>query len=656
MTEPHSTPLPTDRFLGTSIRSDINPAVEFRIERLLGEGGTARAYFALRVAPDGVAPVVIKIILPRIARESGETALLVIRKEAVALGRLNERTPPSPYVVRFIDTGTVPYADGRQVLALPWVALEFVNGGTEGTALDERIAYSLRTTGYAFDPDRAARAVQALAAGLSEIHEVGVVHRDLTPGNVLACGSGDTEMFKISDFGIARPIGLSATFGAIALGTPGYVAPEQAFSGSIPIGRYSDVFALAAVVYFILTGEHYFAARSIVDAHQEVLRPARRSIADARGLCPELRERSAAVQAIDLALARATSADVRARPNEARLFAESLMPWLSDQPRSVRLSTRWLGTVHNLRPSPSRLERTWLLRHPPGDQRLILAAAWNAAGHCLASTPQGLEYFSGSEWTPMPADELLSGRRIHAVERLRPTTWLVGTSGARLVEVGREGSRIISEGPEPSFTFVDFDGDPEDLAVAIAEAPGSPPVLATLIGRRWLKAMPVPQAVMLSGLIRIEDERWLVTGRTLQGRAFVALYSPLQQELSLLASPDARAMLACTARRGRHLALAVGGNGAVVGVEEGRVTQTTLAGQPDLTAIALDATGQAYLASLGRVWLRGDDGGFSCLWQDPTFNVPFVSIHAELGQVVALTVDGGVLEGRAQMMGPTMPA
>jgi len=126
--------------MASPIQSQLQSNVVYRLKRLLAVGGTARAYYALRQGPEGEAPVVMKVILPNVVRDGGDTALLVIRKEAVALGRLNERIPPSPYVVRLVDTGTIDWIEDQEPLVLPWLALEFVDGGAEGTALDERVA------------------------------------------------------------------------------------------------------------------------------------------------------------------------------------------------------------------------------------------------------------------------------------------------------------------------------------------------------------------------------------------------------------------------------------------------------------------------------------------------------------------------------------
>src|SRR6185436_223484 len=107
---------------------------------------------------------------------------------------------------------------------LPWIALEYVHGGLEGTTLEERVRFSVRQAGTAFEGERAAHALRCLVKGIEAVHAVGVLHRDLGPSNVLCCGFGEAEVHKISDFGLARLDQLE-TFGPVVLGTPGYSAP-----------------------------------------------------------------------------------------------------------------------------------------------------------------------------------------------------------------------------------------------------------------------------------------------------------------------------------------------------------------------------------------------------------------------------------------------
>lgn len=650
MAESNAPQTTEDVFVGQLIPSELCPNVSYRIERLIGQGGTARAYYAIRVGPEGHQPVVVKIILPHIVKASDKTASMVIKKEAVALGRLNERVPRCPYVVRFVDTGAISYSMGHQLLSLPWLAVEYVNGGLEGSALDERIVYALKATGYAFDPERAARAVKALSRGLEEIHAVGVVHRDLTPANVLCCGNGATEMFKISDFGIARPVGLSVTFGNVAVGTPGYVAPEQTLAAKGAVGPASDIFALAAVIFCLLSGEHYFKAQSTTDAFQEIKDKKRRSLADTRGLCPEIKNNPAALNALDAALARATAFAVEERPGSAKLLADEILPWLDDQPRSVHISARWLDCIEQLDVSPSRIERDWLIRHPPGDDRVILGAAWNADGHCLGATTRGLEYFDGSAWSTLPEAECLRAHQVCNVKQLSPTDWLVAASGARLIGVAREGTTIVAQGPDRSIDFVDIDGDIDDFAVVVGRAAGRPPLLCTLIGRRWLKPFEVTAAANIASICRLDDDHWLAVGRDKNSQAWAGIFQPLELQLTNLPVPIARALLASVSRPNKSVAVAVGGNGAILCLEGQQVGASVVPGQHDLTVAALDLAAQTWMASIGRIYFAKEPlGPVDCIWHDPSWTVPFVSLHADMGHLLGLTVDGGVIECRSTL-------
>src|SRR3954449_8620170 len=141
-----------DVFLGQVLESALQPGVSYSLQHKLGEGATAVAYLAKRHGPDGEWPAVIKIIQPHIVKDSNERALTIIKKEAVALGRLNERVPPTPFVVRLLDTGALPFRSHGRTLQLPFIALEYVHGGVEGTTLEERVEFSLKASGFSFDP------------------------------------------------------------------------------------------------------------------------------------------------------------------------------------------------------------------------------------------------------------------------------------------------------------------------------------------------------------------------------------------------------------------------------------------------------------------------------------------------------------------------
>ena len=644
-----------DVFLGQVLQSALQPGISYRLEHKLGEGATAVAYLSKRHGPDGEWPAVIKIIQPHIVKDSGERALTIIKKEAVALGRLNERVPPTPFVVRLLDTGDLGFKPFGKALELPWIALEYVHGGVEGTTLQDRVRYSVRETGFAFDPSRTARVIQALAKGMDEIHAVGVVHRDVHPGNVLCCGAGETELFKISDFGIARPIGLSATFGSSSLGTPGFIAPEQ-FDERGVVGPLGDLFSLAAIVFYVLTGENLFEGRSAAAAVASAKASERRSLLDVPTLAFELREREAACQALDLALARATSLNPKDRPQTGKLFADSLLPWLSLEPNTARPSRRWISSMEALRSREMVVETNWTVRHPPGDDRLVTNVAWDSAGNALALTTRGPSFWDGTRWLDLPADGLPPPDSIRFVERLGAASWLIGTEGAKLLEFSRDGARELVAGPDPTIAFSAGTTELDDLAVMVGERRGEPPLLFTLVGKRWLRPLPVTDASVLTGVARIDDERFLVVGRGVDGEAYAAVHWPLHWSLERLQTPKSRAFLACASRPERKLVVAVGTDGVVVEIENNAVAARSVPTAPDMVAIAVDTLGRQWAAGRGRVYSKRQQGEFTCVWEHQAWQPPFVGIMAEVGSIVAVTVDGAVLECRSHVFDKTTPA
>ncbi len=632
------------------LRSELFP-VEYRIEKVLGVGGTATACLAKRVGADGESPAVVKVILPQIVQGAGNTASTIIKKEAVALGRLNERIPPTQFVVRLLDTGSHVARFGEHELELPWLALEWVDGGIEGTTLEQRVDYSIRETGFAFDAERASRAIQNLAEGLSEIHAVGVVHRDVTPNNVLCCGVGDAELFKLSDFGIARPMGLSSTFGNVLLGTPGYLAPEQASRDASAVGFHSDVFSFACVVYYLLTGEPYFEIQGASDIALVSRRPERRRLSDAPTLSYELREHDAACQAIDMALARATAIDPALRPKTARALASSIVPWLSTPSGAPRPSRRWLDSYARFAPTLPATGSSWIVRHPPGDDRVITSVAHNGAGHCLAATTRGLAYWDGTSWQAAPVEGLAGAPT--CIRRLTASSWVIATARGVLAEYSREGTRELYRLDDDRVAISDVAGDLSDLAVVLGQSPGQPPLLCALVGKHWLKPLPVTEASMLTCVSRIDAERFVVAGRDGSGRAFAAMYRPLAWELERITAPPARALLASAGNLGHKTAAVVGAEGAAVLIGSAGIQTQSVNGDPDLSAVALDVLGRAWAAGAGQIWAHDSSRGWVPAWHDPRWTAPFVGMYAEVNYLAAVTVDGAVVECRAALISPS---
>lgn len=643
---------PDDEKLKALTRHDIashrEPGVKFRLGSLLGSGAMGIAYFGMREAEDGRSPVVIKLLKPEYVVQAGETARLIVEKEAVALSRLNSRIPPTPFVVRMVDAGTVGVNYHHKTFELPWLALEYVHGGAEGTTLTERVAYSVEKTGYAFDPVRAGHAVDCMAKGLDAVHEVGVIHRDMTPNNVLCCGFGEEEIFKISDFGLARPIGLTATFGGIVVGTVGYAPPEQAALDDRRIGTWSDVFTFAVDVFFMLTGRSYFPTRSPSEALSLVKSPDRPSITGSALLSPELRDQPAACAGIDLALKLATAARPEERPRTAQMLASMVAPWLKSGPRSRPIASRRLESVAppSIRePKPTK-GWNWTVRHVPIEERVVRSVAWDGDGRCLAATSEGLAFWNGTSWQLAPTRELPNPKGIRFVQRISAGNWLVGGDEATLATYSVDGVPEVVRGPAPDVSFSQASGDFDDLAVVVGESNG-PPVLYALSSRRWLKPLPLEGVARVSALARVGDDRWLVAGRKRDGAGFLALYQPLMWHAENFEIPRVRALLSASARADRGLGVATGSEGLVVSYQNNEASHTILNGKPDLSAAAVDVVGRIWVSGAGQIWMREPGAeAMTPIWHDSAELVPIVSLFADVGLVIAMRADGGIVEGR----------
>ena len=632
---------PTDPFIGTTVPSELRPGVIYRIERTLGEGGTARAYFASRFGPEGTSPVVLKVIQPTVIQQAGDRARMVVQKEAVALGRINERVPPCPFVVRLLDTGSVEWPGRSSVPRLPWLALEYVHGGPDGATLEDRVAKSIAESGSAFSPERVLKLLEQVTEGLAEIHAAGVIHRDLNPNNVLCCGTGNSEMFKISDFGIARPLGMNATFGSGTIGTPGYIAPEQVGDDDTKTEFRADIFSLGALIYFALTGEDLFQAPNFMGMVLVKGRE-RRSLRTAAGLAPEIRSDDEVCAALDRAVALATANDPELRPSTPKAFAASFKPWLTSCPPTRRTVV----------PPPARAASppgwTFNVRHPAEERFILVQLGWDSDGHCLATTTDGLVYFDGTRWSDVPHQSLGGIRPVRFVSSAGTGRWLVGGDGAVIAEYSRAGVTRLLRGDDASLSLVGASGELADLACAIATRPGSPPLLCGISGGRWLKPLPVPNAASLTALSRLDETHWLVGGRGIDGRGSAFVYAPLRWEIEALPRAETRAWLGSSSRPERDTSLLVGSHGAVLRRDRGNAEVSYLPSPVDLASSAIDVLGGAWAGGAGELWMAASaETGWLRMWSSAEWRAPFVSIFADAGFVFAATAEGAILEGRA---------
>lgn len=622
--------------VGAIIASETQSGVSYRLESAIGEGGMGVAYLAQRLAPDGTSPVVVKLVHTNLA-EARISAELVAQKEAVALGRLNECVPPPPFVVRLLDAG-VRVGDRAQ----PWTVLEYVHGGVEGSTLEERVTYAVHRTGYAFDPRRAAHALRCLSLGLDAIHSVGVLHRDLTPSNVLCCGFGSGEIFKISDFGVSRALGLHQTFGGVMLGTLGYTAPE---ASSTKAGPNADVFSLAAIVYYLLTGQAYFETTSLAEMVRLVSSSDRPSLLNHPTLCPELTERPHSCHAIDQTLARATSLESKRRPSSAHELAELVMPQLQEHAAGPRSSARLVAAISRQTRAQPR-EFQWTLRSRALDGVMFRSIAWDSDGRAMGLTRDGALFWNGSAWVDARALSHKLPDPVSLVQRYEAGGWLFAGKGPRLHLADHTGVTLLAQLPASDGETTSVSGSAGDLLVVAQESPGQPPTLWTCAARRWLRPLQVAQASMLTSLARLDDARWLVGGRKPDGRAFAAVYSPFQFSLEPIDAPEIRAFIGGASAHEQGSALLAGTDGLVLRASSERVEVSWVSPSVDLAAAAIDAEGREWTAGLGCLWSREPgQAQWRTMWQGGLV-APFRALLAQSGLVMGVCVDGCIVEGR----------
>ena len=207
----------------------LNAALEgrYRVERELGEGGMATVYLADDLRHER--KVALKVLKPELAAVVGAERFLAEIKTTANLQH--------PHILPLFDSGE---ADTFLFYVMPFI---------EGETLRERIDRDKQ-----LPVEEAVRIASAVANALHTAHEHGIVHRDIKPGNILM----SREEPLVADFGIALAVGAAGgsrlTETGLSVGTPYYMSPEQA-TGDQSLGPASDTYALACVLYEMLTGD-----------------------------------------------------------------------------------------------------------------------------------------------------------------------------------------------------------------------------------------------------------------------------------------------------------------------------------------------------------------------------------------------------------------
>jgi serine/threonine-protein kinase len=227
---------------GDAVPVSVSDDPGYEILGELGRGGMGVVYKARQIGLDRI--VALKVVLH--AGHAGSDARTRFQNEARAIARLQHSN-----IVAIHDIGDAGGA--------PYFSMEYCAGGS----LSRRLAQG------PMEPRQAAELVRTLALAVQAAHDQQVIHRDLKPANILLTADGTP---KVADFGLARRTDATGqTASGAILGTPSYMAPEQARGKTREVGPATDVYALGAILYECLTGKPPFHEDSAVDTLMAVV-------------------------------------------------------------------------------------------------------------------------------------------------------------------------------------------------------------------------------------------------------------------------------------------------------------------------------------------------------------------------------------------------
>lgn len=289
----------------------------------LGRGGMGVVFKARQVSLNRI--VALKILQPHALITPEQFARF--RSEAELLARIHQ-----PNIVTIFDIGE---HEGR-----PYFTMEYVDGPNLAQFL----------AGRPQDPKAAAQLIETLANAIQVVHDCGIIHRDLKPANVLvgggqwAVGSKIPDLLltahyppptlKITDFGLAKDwtAGRDLTQTGMAMGTPNYMAPEQARCRPSEVGPAADIYALGAMLYELLTGRPPFDAATPAEAIALLLR---------EDPLPPSRLRAGLPRDLTVICLKCLEKAPRQRYGTASALAEDLRRFQSNEP----IRARPMGTI-----------------------------------------------------------------------------------------------------------------------------------------------------------------------------------------------------------------------------------------------------------------------------------------------------------------------
>jgi len=221
----------------------------YRVLRTLDQGGMGLVFEAEHIRLRR--RVAVKVLARHLASDA--QALARFNREAEIISQLEH-----PHIVQILDFDTTDAGE-------PYIVMELLKG--------ESLAARLERDGCLPIPE-AARIAYQVASGLFAAHNAAIVHRDLKPANIfLTEMAGQGTLVKLLDFGISKRVGVgrSLTGEFDVLGTPDYMAPEQALGKTASVDHRGDQYALAVIVYEMFSGQTPFSGEDVMDVLQKVV-------------------------------------------------------------------------------------------------------------------------------------------------------------------------------------------------------------------------------------------------------------------------------------------------------------------------------------------------------------------------------------------------
>lgn len=598
---------------------------------------------------------------------------------------LSTQGRPNPYIVRFYDHAVekVPSPNGQEPLTLPFTVLEYVDGRTLESVLEEQ-----QKLGRGMSAERVRRLVRQISNALDLVHEQKVVHRDLKPSNILLANEAGTEVAKVTDFGLVKlvDVNLQRT-SALAGASLGYAPPEQYERGNQRVSPRTDVFSLAAVIYEMLTAKPAFPFNDGENPLLIVTRilngPRPSLMKSMSSLSPELATTPSLVEALDRELSRALAADPSARHESARELWNALEPSLRAAMDSVTTAppkqvpphettaradaatpaggststSRMAARPHIPEEQASKPSAwTWTMLTPPLGARAIRSSSFSrTADVAIALTTSGLLRWERGSWIPVALASHLPRKALRGVRWMRDGSVLLFGEGGFVARHVLGGTTTIWQMPDPEITFLGALVEESGTTTLVGERPyrGASPrsvpgatagVVAQFEGDRVTVVGDAASAARLHGVARMSNGQLVACG---DWGAIVRIELGTAEFVASICSGHLLAIHALP--NGGAITVGGGGHALVLGPKlefQLEAVQTTR----DLLSLTISDDGQAWAGSAQARLVRRSFVNGANSWVrvngDIGVTSSMIAVAASSRTVRAIGDDGAVVEGR----------